>query len=606
VLEHGCLDATTDPRRINMLWGKFRTANIGMATGEASDLIVVDVDPKHGGIASLEELERKHGKLPTTLTVRTPSGGFHLYFRYVEGITNSPGGLPEGIDVRGEGGYVLVPPSVGYSWEDRSPVADAPDWLLELIRERKPTEAGGKRRSCGSIPDGEPIPEGQRNTTLFFLALDLKDSGKSRPELTADLLAVNEARCLPPLPEAEVEKIGKSVIRYQIRRGKVAPEVVEAVNAMKRAWWATAWRGVGGKTERDVLRVLIEWAERYGHLAAGGVRFTLSWRTLALAAACSFRTVSRVVPRLKAKGWLLDDNATRSGTEAGAFVLQPRPTDITRNTSSAPNKKLTASDVTLARLPEETPCFRWRGFVGKGKAGALYALEVFGEQGRDELADRLGFSRPRDLERKYLAPLMELGLVEDRGGVYALHDDHRERVEKVRGLAYGGGERKVRRKDASGRMVTFVREVPATSEAERDEMDRRVYDEQRRRFAERLAYDSPEADEACIALLNELDRELDRVAAADGLICELEHADMIMRLSRSQSGWRHADSHLESLGFAPEWFDEPPANPEGGGSGLLDPSLEAGHSAGGPNQKEPRISRRRLPSGHMAGKELSR
>ena len=108
--EHGFKDATTDPRRIHMWWSRWPQANIGMPTGERSGVFVLDVDD----LGALAELEAQIGKLPATWTVRTPSGGLHLYFQHVEGVTNSPGGLPNGIDVRGQGGYVLVPPSSGY------------------------------------------------------------------------------------------------------------------------------------------------------------------------------------------------------------------------------------------------------------------------------------------------------------------------------------------------------------------------------------------------------------------------------------------------------------------------------------------------------------
>jgi hypothetical protein len=107
---HGFHDASTDPRKIHAWWNRWPGANIGMPTGKRSGVFVLDVDD----LGALAELEAEIGKLPATWTVRTPSGGLHLYFRHVEGVTNSPGALPDGIDVRGEGGYVLVPPSSGY------------------------------------------------------------------------------------------------------------------------------------------------------------------------------------------------------------------------------------------------------------------------------------------------------------------------------------------------------------------------------------------------------------------------------------------------------------------------------------------------------------
>jgi hypothetical protein len=142
----------------------------------------------------------------------------------------------------------------------------------------------------------------------------------------------------------------------------------------------------------------------------------------------------------------------------------------------------------LSRLPEITPCFRWRGFVGKGKAGVLYALEVFGEQTLDELATRLGFSRARDLRRLYLEPLVEMGLIEARGDTYALPgaDAYEERVEDIRTTRYGGGPRKERKKDANGRWVTHVVEVPPKSEVERMEVERVRYEAERGRYRARL------------------------------------------------------------------------------------------------------------------------
>jgi hypothetical protein len=326
------------------------------------------------------------------------------------------------------------------------------------------------------------------------VALALKDAGRSREDALRGLLDANSARCSPPLPEPEVETIVKSAFRYPVRGKKTPPEVMETLASLKRAWWATAWRGVGGKTERDIMRILIQWAERYGHLIPAGVRVSISWRDLAIASGCSHRTIARVVKRLRFRGWLRGDNADRSGTNSGAFVLMPRLSGTTQSIGGDREKEDVESGATLSRLPEVTPCFRWRGFVGKGMAGVLYALEVFGPQTYEELAERLGFSRPRDLRRKYLGGkhrgkkdppgLIDLGLVEDRRGVFALPGEERyvRRVEDIRAARYGGGLRKVRHKDQQGRMVSRVVEVPPKSEVERKEGDRLKYEAQRNKY----------------------------------------------------------------------------------------------------------------------------
>src|SRR5215207_4046344 len=94
----GFKDATTDPGRVTALFKRHPDALIGMPTGKRSGVFVMDVD-------RLDALGELGEELPETLTIRTRSGGLHYYFEYVEGINNSPGALPEGIDIRGEGGY---------------------------------------------------------------------------------------------------------------------------------------------------------------------------------------------------------------------------------------------------------------------------------------------------------------------------------------------------------------------------------------------------------------------------------------------------------------------------------------------------------------------
>ncbi|MGB3044970.1 MAG: bifunctional DNA primase/polymerase [Xanthobacteraceae bacterium] len=109
-------------------WIDWPDALVGMPTGERTGVWVLDMDAHKG--ASESDLPCS---LPPTRCVRTRSGGRHFYFRHV-GLGNSPGRLPPAWDVRGTGGYVLLPGNPGYEIEvDLAPAA-APDWLLELIR----------------------------------------------------------------------------------------------------------------------------------------------------------------------------------------------------------------------------------------------------------------------------------------------------------------------------------------------------------------------------------------------------------------------------------------------------------------------------------------
>jgi len=144
--EHGFKDATTDWGTIRAWWAKWPTANLAIPTGERSGLIVLDVDMNDGsdgkevkdGEASLSELTAKHGSLPPTLEVKTPRGGRHLYFRHPGQKVPSRGNHPlRDLDIRGDGGYVLIPPSTtergAYTSATRTAPAECPPWLLALL-----------------------------------------------------------------------------------------------------------------------------------------------------------------------------------------------------------------------------------------------------------------------------------------------------------------------------------------------------------------------------------------------------------------------------------------------------------------------------------------
>lgn len=141
----GFWEATTNVQQIRAWWGRWPSANVGIPTGKASGLVVLDADAGDG-LESLVELELSRGQPPKTARARTGGGGEHLYFRYPKDVEvrNSQGYLGPGLDIRGEGGYVVVPPSrtgEPYEWVDRSRPAEA-SWLLGCLEERARWEAG--------------------------------------------------------------------------------------------------------------------------------------------------------------------------------------------------------------------------------------------------------------------------------------------------------------------------------------------------------------------------------------------------------------------------------------------------------------------------------
>jgi putative DNA primase/helicase len=213
--KNGVYDASTDEAKILQWWDTWGDANIGVATGKEAGFFVLDVDPRMGGAKTLASLEAEHGKLPETRTAETGGGGVHHLFKYLDFLVkNSTGGLGPGLDIKGEGGSIVVAPSLHasgkrYRWKNTAPIAAAPEWFLRLLHEAQ------KSRANGSAAIGETIPEGQRNDTLTSLAGTMRRRGMGAEEIAAALLVTNNKRCDPPLGDDEVRKIASSVCRYK-------------------------------------------------------------------------------------------------------------------------------------------------------------------------------------------------------------------------------------------------------------------------------------------------------------------------------------------------------------------------------------------------------
>ena len=239
----GVKDATTDATKIK----KWKSpANVGIATGVESGIIVIDIDPRHGGNESIGRLEKELGELPKTATAITGGGGKHLVFQHPGGNVGNNQDIERGIDMRGDAGYIVAAPSVHasgeeYRWEEGcSPFdierADLPEawlrWLqdkrcyreTEILRvreveetkemeETKETNAIGrhfddqvdldsleersKEEIYGILDRTRPRQSGTRNLGVFYLAKELRGV----PELeNAD------PRCLRPIVETWHER----------------------------------------------------------------------------------------------------------------------------------------------------------------------------------------------------------------------------------------------------------------------------------------------------------------------------------------------------------------------------------------------------------------
>ena len=222
---HGFKDATTNPGIIADWWKADPNYNLAIATGALSGVFVLDVDDEDGE-ASLKTLETAHSALPGTVEVLTGRGR-HLYFRHPKRrVPCNAKTLIPGCDIRGDGGYALCPPSIHpsgrpYAWsvDSANGVADPPAWLVNIVSD------GARNRPAGTTAaptDWQKliaeIPEGRRDNSLASLTGHLLrhnvDAG-----LVLDIVRMtNAARCNPPLPDSDVDRIVDSISNKELTR----------------------------------------------------------------------------------------------------------------------------------------------------------------------------------------------------------------------------------------------------------------------------------------------------------------------------------------------------------------------------------------------------
>ena len=226
--KNGLHDATMDIDQINEWWRKWPHSNLGIVTGKSSGLVVMDIDPNHGGFDSLHEMKKDYGDLPETVTVITGGLGEHLFFQYpsndfdIRNATKLAG--YEGIDVRANGGYVVGPGSNHlsggfYDYEissspDDIAIAPMPNWLEKLCSN------GHKQSQTNNPPGWVPelmtgVPEGQRNEKCTKLA------GYYRrylpQEVTRAILKSFGENCTPPMEQHEIDRCVASAYSYPIK-----------------------------------------------------------------------------------------------------------------------------------------------------------------------------------------------------------------------------------------------------------------------------------------------------------------------------------------------------------------------------------------------------
>lgn len=229
-LAGGVHAATTDEDQIRRWWTEHPDANIGLSPAPAG-LFILDVDEKgRDGSLSLFELEMEHGPLPATLTVRTPTGGRHLYFRGE--APSSAGKLGHGLDVRGRGGYVVAPGSVteqgAYEMVVAAAPAPAPGWLVakaskpRIERDDRPATdldlPHNIERARKWLRTAEPAIEGRGGDNhTFRTAAVVRDFGISEDTCFDLMLQEWNHRCAPPWHPDELSLKVANAYRYAQR-----------------------------------------------------------------------------------------------------------------------------------------------------------------------------------------------------------------------------------------------------------------------------------------------------------------------------------------------------------------------------------------------------
>lgn len=226
---HGLHDATTDIEQIKAWWSKHPKANIGIPCGPVSGLVVIDEDVRNGSEESIDRLEYKdYEPLPDTVTVLTPSGGRHRWYKHDERITRTKLEHYDGIDIQRAGKYVVVPPSIhpnGKSYEfelsshlSETPIANLPEFFINLTQQ---FSADGEIKAKPKehwVKVLQGVEEGGRNETAASLAGYLLR--KLDVPIAYELLCAWNERNNPPIEAEEIDRTFNSVLKAEVQRVK--------------------------------------------------------------------------------------------------------------------------------------------------------------------------------------------------------------------------------------------------------------------------------------------------------------------------------------------------------------------------------------------------
>jgi hypothetical protein len=240
----GLSSGTTERALIDSWWTVWPKANIGVRTGPESGIVVIDLDD----VEQMAELTARG--LPDTVNQTTGSGGRHYLFRHPGSKVKSVTKVLPGIDSRGDGGYIVVPPSNHmsggyYEWNDGPEdieLAECPQWWIEAVEDHR------KNRDKPQAHDGQVVGQGARNQTLFDWGCNAWKRMPMSPQVLGALLeAQNATMCVPPLESHEVGRIADSIVKYD---GKSREDYEAELHGR------SVWESIKKSKQEEIARML--------------------------------------------------------------------------------------------------------------------------------------------------------------------------------------------------------------------------------------------------------------------------------------------------------------------------------------------------------------
>ena len=227
---------------LRLWWGRWPDANVIIITGKISKLLVIDVDPRHGGDESWRDWSRRYLPNRPVVTSLTGGGGEHWFFEHPMGEDEYPpaANVLPGVDLRADAAYVVAPPSIHetmnrYEWDSTRHPDDvdlyvAPDALIELIEQAARAAKGGSAEQepldIEGIVDGRtPIHEGDRNSTMARVAGYFCGKVDNLNTVLMVMDNINQKACDPPMSEQELDRTVKSIWRREQTKRKASSVV---------------------------------------------------------------------------------------------------------------------------------------------------------------------------------------------------------------------------------------------------------------------------------------------------------------------------------------------------------------------------------------------